>query len=141
MVSFLLQLVIPLIFLVSSYAVEFTLSGELNLLETERVLTTDDAVAEYFGYNKTELCQKADEATRSQCYIEGNYCYFGSTTRNVTFTTSTLLGEQSNIIQCYNASAVSYKICPSGYYCPENTTLTNCPRGYFCYAGSIGKYI
>ncbi len=122
-----------------SVSFSYALSNEYNLFGTERVLINDDDAN--LGYNKTELCKQADEATASQCYLKGNYCYFGSSTRNVTYTTSTLIGEQTNVIQCENASAINYMMCPFGYYCPDNTTLTSCPRGYFCYAGSIGTII
>lgn len=135
------MVLLPVVVIVLSILVScsYALSNEFNLFETERILTNDDAVT--LGYNKTELCKQADEATSSQCYLEGNYCYFGASTRNVTYTTYTLVGEQTNVVQCENASAINYMMCPFGYYCPDNTTLTSCPRGYYCYAGSIGTIV
>lgn len=113
------------------------LGEEIFAIELHRQLYGDDDA--YFGtVNVTEICKQADELTQEQCYVEGNYCYISdTTTRNITYTTTTFLGTQSNVYQCKNSSSVFYEICPFGYYCPDNITTVACPVGSYCYAGSI----
>ncbi len=110
---------------------------EIFAIEVHRKLYGDDDA--YFGtVNVTEICKQADEVTQEQCYIEGNYCYISdTTTRNVTYTTTTFLGTQTNVYECQNSSSVFYEICPFGYYCPDNITTVACPVGSYCYAGSV----